>query len=74
MNTKQIAAVKKTAESVGGKVSKDYSGRGMFGKTCYGINCDNPTACIEVASANGLRGARWDQMGKGFIVYWPNIS
>lgn len=70
----QIAAIEKTANEVGGDVRSDYSGRGMFGKRCYGIDCDSHVACIESASRNGLKGASTDNMGKGWIVYWPSIE
>jgi len=50
---------------------KDYSGRGMFGKTCYGIVCDNPG---DVIAQVGLPGARQDSMGKSAIVYWPSVA
>ena len=62
------------AEEVGGELRDNYSGRGMYGKTCYGIDCDNYTTCLEVAGSKGVRGARVDNMGKGWIVYWPNYT
>lgn len=70
----RIAALEQTAEAVGGSVQREYSGRGMFGASCYGIACDSPTDCIEEAAARGVRGAKVDQLGKGFIVYWPGLS
>lgn len=70
----KIEAVHDVADEIGGKVRTDYSGRGMYGKTCYGITCDNEDECIEAAGAKGLRGARTDNMGRGTIVYWPSIK
>lgn len=62
------------ADEVDGQVYKNYSGRGMFGAKCVGITCSSVTSCIEIAAVNGLTGARWDQLGKSFIVYWPDIQ
>ena len=69
-----IDAVNETADEIGGDVRADYSGRGMYGKECYGIVCSDPTRCIEVAATKGLKGARVDSMGTRTIVYWPRIS
>lgn len=59
----------------------DYSGRMMFGRECVGIVCDNvPQMMASLAgylSGNGedlpVGGMCQDNMGKGFIVYFPNI-
>jgi len=64
--------VKQVAEEVEGSVYAGYSGRGMFGKTCFGVVCENHVRCVEVAILHGLTGARYDNMGKDYIVYWPN--
>lgn len=60
----------------GSNVVNDYSGRGMYGKTCYGIesNDHRDTEIIEACARHGLRGARVDSMGKGVIVYFPSIG
>lgn len=70
----RIAALEQTAGAVGGSVQREYSGLGMFGQCCYGIACDSPTDCIEEAAARGVRGAKVDQLGRGYIVYWPGIT
>lgn len=62
------------AAEADGTVYRDYSGRFMFGATCVGIEGDNLAAILEAAGARGLRGARHDQMGKGWIVYWPHLQ
>jgi hypothetical protein len=51
-----------------------YSGRFMFGKKCYGIVCSNATEVIEAAASRGLKGARFDNLGHDFIVYWPSME
>lgn len=48
-----------------------YSGRCMFGATCYGIVCDDPE---DVIAEVGVKGARTDSMGLHIIVYWPHVS
>lgn len=70
----QVEAVNDVADEVDGTVRPRYSGRSMFGDTCYGIVCSDTTACIEAASVAGLKGARTDSMGRDFIVYWPSIK
>lgn len=70
----QVQAVNDVADLLGGSVRDDYSGRGMFGKSCYGIVCDDANECIAEAGALGLRGARTDSMGRSVIVYWPSIQ
>lgn len=49
----------------------DYSGRGMFGRTCWSVYCDDPN---EVICEAGVKGALTDSMGKGAVVYWPNVT
>lgn len=53
---------------------EDYSGRGMYGKTCLGIVCENPIHIIEEAAQRGLLGAKMDSMGRDSIVYWPHYN
>ena len=69
-----IETIKDVAAMVMGDVTSSYSGRGMYGMTCYGIKCYEHRACIEEAAAKGIRGAQVDQMGKRMIVYWPSIQ
>jgi len=79
--SEQIAAIYKTIDDLSdegcdARVRTDYSGRAMFGRTCYGITSreQNDEQVIELAARNGLRGARVDSMGLGVIVYWPSIN
>lgn len=64
------AKIKAAAQVEGRKLYPDYSGRCMYGKTCLGITCDDPADTIADA---GVKGARTDNMGRSWIVYWPNI-
>ena len=73
-NDERIAAIRETAIEVDGSVYENYSGRSMFGRSCYGIVCGDKTACIEAAARRGLVGAKTDAMGHDFIVYWPHVT
>lgn len=70
----KIEAIRNAAEAVDGKVRPSYSGRGMFGRTCYGVSCQDASACIEETAALGVRGARQDSLGLRSIVYWPSVE
>lgn len=62
------------ASKIGGSIRDDYSGRGMFGRTCYGIDCRHlDEALLEVKQVN-LPTPNYDNMGKGWIIYWPSIT
>lgn len=69
----KIQILRDIANQVGGSLYEGYSGRGMYGKTCYGITCESYLEVIELAAEQGIKGARWDNMGKRYIVYWPDI-
>ena len=67
-------------EAAGIKPRTDYSGRGMFGATCVGVDCDGrrEVAQSDVLEAvknvpGGLRFSS-DQMGMGKILYWPRAE
>lgn len=68
-----IDALGDVANEVGGELWDNYSGRFMYGQKCYGIVCDEPIRCIEEAATQGITGARYDNMGLQYIVYWPRI-
>lgn len=69
---------------------RSYSGRGMYGKTCLGIDCELGellTLALELGAltaepgpiggaARTLRLDRvsTDSMGRGTIYYWPGIE
>jgi len=73
INADKIETLRNVADEVGGKL-REYSGRGMYGAYCAGISCPNYIDCIEVAAEHGITGARYDQLGLKYIVYWPNIN
>lgn len=74
-----------------------YSGRGMYGRECFGITCDNHqeallifvTECLDIIeqsidATNQMSFVKealdillnycYDSMGRGEIIYWPNIE
>lgn len=68
-----------------GDPHRDYSGRGMYGESCIGFKTYDPMRAMfqlgiesEICDANvaWLQRAnfRTDSMGKGTIVYFPNIK
>lgn len=64
--------IKAAAQLEGRRLYPDYSGRCMFGKTCLGIVCaDGDTS--DVISDVRVPGARTDNLGRGWIVYWPSV-
>lgn len=72
-NDEAVEIIEEVAIEIDGEIRNNYSGRFMYGETCYGIVCAEPTSCIEEAASRGLRGAKTDNMGREFIVYWPSV-
>lgn len=61
------------ANSIGADVYEDYSGRGMYGRKCIGISCEQYNY-LDVIAAVGVTGAKTDSLGTGVIVYWPHMT
>lgn len=74
--------------SEGFDVREDYSGRGMFGRTCFGIVGD-PGDLIRFVlrtqdveedtpwwktDRSWITHVRTDSMGHDMIYYWPTVS
>ena len=65
---------------------RPYSGRGMYGKKCLSVVCDDVFSfiadLIEFAECNpdydnladDIRKVRTDSLGLRTIVYWPRIK
>lgn len=73
----QIRIIEEVADLVVGTVRRDYSGRGMFGAKCWGIECRSKDAageCLRLTLKKLIEGWAYDDMGKGCIVYWPGIE
>lgn len=70
-------------------VRHDYSGRGMFGRTCLGLTGDvddlirfvrfverthaNENVNFPMDDTDWLDNVRDDNMGRKMIYYWPNV-
>lgn len=53
-----------------------YSGRGMNSKYCVGVDVDNVSETVAVGAFLGddcPGSPSYDNMGKGFVVYWPDV-
>lgn len=74
----QIEFLERLADRVGGQLDRSYSGRGMYGKRCYGIVLPEAGELVyrvmESAAREGFSAARTDSLGLGTIVYWPNME
>jgi hypothetical protein len=75
--------LQEAAEAAGLQL-RSYSGRGMYGAVCVGLDCDNvlealgeltETEVLDLSQvAHLLKTASSDSMGRGQIVYWPDIA
>jgi hypothetical protein len=61
------AFVEKIREA--GYEPRSYSGRGMFGKVCVGVDLDRNDRGEDLPG-----GASEDSMGLGYIMYWPHVE
>lgn len=74
-NLEKVKVIQKMAKDRDLKFKKDYSGRFMYGKQCVAVICRNTIITIAEAEHLGITDeARWDNMGRDFIVYWPTIQ
>jgi hypothetical protein len=56
-----------------------YSGRNMYGRSCLGINLRSTADLflLGYALSDAYRDVQMpmtDSMGRGIVVYWPNIE
>lgn len=49
---------------------RSYSGRHMYGKSCVACSIERGGDMEGLPKA----GARVDQLGRGYIVYWPEVE
>lgn len=69
---------------LGVRVDKDYSGRFMFGRTCFGIVVDDisevSTIAIDLSRSaqkefrEVVRAMRRDNLGLSYIAYFPGYQ
>jgi hypothetical protein len=54
---------------------EDYSGRGMYGATCYGAVVEDIDEFVHLAKKHGIKQKPCtDNMGMKYIVYYPAIK
>jgi len=54
---------------------EDYSGRGMFGRTCIGVVVDDVYEFQDRCFMRNIKiKPKTDDMGKSTIVYFPTLS
>ena len=54
-------------------VHTNYSGRGMYGKECFGIVVESYSAIEDELDKYNVMGSK-DSMGRDTIIYWPGTT
>lgn len=78
----QLRDLRNALDLIDEDVRYDYSGRGMYGRTCLGFVVDATDIVVGVALHQALGDDAWemarnactDNMGRGAIVYFPGYS
>lgn len=79
-----IEQVTDWAESNGHSVQDSYSGRGMYGKRCFGVVVPHQLALLDLYFSLGYDSRNGDNfsippepstdsMGRDTIIYWPSL-
>lgn len=81
--------IKEYCENEGLNYRENYSGRGMYGKSCVAVDCNNPLVALAgifaylVDSDDDIDGydvlstlgePREDSMGMGRVLYFPELK
>ena len=82
LTNNQLNSFYRLASSIDGSVYEDYSGRGMYGKSCMGITVDNLERSIfrigrescDFDFCEQLENFRTDNLGRDYIIYFPKIQ
>lgn len=82
MSTISFYTLRSIADAVGGRPYADYSGRGMYGRTCVGIVLDydavaDLSEAIADAGADEIldrEGRSQDSLGLNTIIYWTGVT
>lgn len=82
---KPVKTIKDIIEAAG-YTTRAYSGRGMYGKECLAVSLDISTQAFYAdllestdrshtkTITNAMRDGRTDSLGRGIILYFPNIE
>ena len=80
LTTEQTELLEQHLDDLGAEM-RPYSGRGMFGKECLGIDLDDLADAFRLALlisdddlAAALMFPHFDSMGKGIILYFPDVE
>ena len=81
LTTTQIEDIQFLLNDIDGADLRSYSGRGMYGKQCLGIDMDSMADAFRFALmvededlTVALSNPCFDSMGLGIIVYFPNVE
>ena len=77
----QIEDIQGLLTDIDGADLRSYSGRGMYGKQCLGIDMESMADAVRFALmvededlTVALSNPCFDSMGLGIIVYFPNVE
>lgn len=67
---------------IDGEIYENYSGRGMFGKTCLGVTVENLEKALFLIGRESsgysfgeeLARFKTDNLGRSYIIYFPKIQ
>ena len=81
LTTTQIEDIQSLVSDIDGAELRSYSGRNMYGKECLGIDMESMTDAFRFALSvedsdliYKLSQPVFDNMGRGIIVYFPNVE
>jgi hypothetical protein len=81
LTTTQIEDIQSLVSDIDDAELRSYSGRNMYGKQCLGIDMESMTDAFRFALsvqdsdlAYILSNPVFDNMGRGIIVYFPNVE
>lgn len=86
LTSEQCGLITEFSNNEGISLQTDYSGRGMYGKTCIGFVCDDPFSIgMKLAKMliekgenelfeNMVSRNSMDNMGRSIIIYFPSVS
>jgi hypothetical protein len=81
LTTTQVEDIQSLVSDIDDAELRSYSGRNMYGKECLGIDMESMTDAFRFALsvqdsdlAFILSRPVFDDMGRGIIVYFPNVE
>jgi len=81
LTTTQVEDIRRLVSDIDDAELRSYSGRNMYGKQCLGIDMESMTDAFRFALSVDDSDLIWalshpvfDNMGRGIIVYFPNVE